>query len=529
MTNGRARTGSPSARCTTAPLTVRATCPSYTVVVATLGRPSLLALLDALDAGYGPGPTAVLVVDDRRHTGNVPLAVPSSVAGAPVRVLRSGGRGPAAARDAGWRAAATPWVAYLDDDVVPEREWTALLATDLSGLGDDVGGSQGRLFVPRQSGHRTAEGVRRVLALDTARGATADLAYRRHVLATVGGFDLRFARALPADVDLGRRVTEAGWTIVRGDRRSCHPVPPADPWASLRAQRAKRDDVLMAALHGPGWRDPADGSRSRTGRHLATTGAAALAVAGIALRRRPLTLAGAAGWSAGTAELARAHLAPGPPRGVREVGTVLATSAAEPVLATWHLLAGTATLPAKRRRPGPSPEPVVRAVLFDRDGLLVEDVPFDGVPAEVRPVPGAAAAVRRLRQRGVKLGVMIDQRGIGQGVLGGEQVDALEHRLDELVGPMDTWQVCPHGPDDGCRCAKPGPGLVERAAAALGVPTSACVVIGHAGADVAAARAAGARAILVPAPATPAAEVSAAPEVAPTLDAAVERLLNGAR
>ena len=100
-------------------------------------------------------------------------------------------------------------------------------------------------------------------------------------------------------------------------------------------------------------------------------------------------------------------------------------------------------------------------------------------------------------------------------------------RVEELLGPFDNWQVCPHAPADGCGCRKPRPGLVLAAAAALGVPAERCVVIGDIGADVGAARAAGARAVLVPTTATRPEEVAAAPAVAADLVAAVELALAG--
>jgi NAD(P)-dependent dehydrogenase (short-subunit alcohol dehydrogenase family) len=85
--------------------------------------------------------------------------------------------------------------------------------------------------------------------------------------------------------------------------------------------------------------------------------------------------------------------------------------------------------------------------------------------------------------------------------------------------------VCPHGPDDGCGCRKPAPGLVLAAAAALGVDPSECVVIGDIGSDIEAARSAGARGILVPTDVTRPEEVADAPEVAESLEAAVDLLV----
>lgn len=165
------------------------------------------------------------------------------------------------------------------------------------------------------------------------------------------------------------------------------------------------------------------------------------------------------------------------------------------------------------------------AVLFDRDGTLTVDVPYNGDPAKVVATPGAARALKRLRAAGVPVALISNQSGVARGMLSMEQVEAVNRRLEELVGPLGPWIVCPHGPDDGCGCRKPAPGLVEAAAAELGVDPADCVVIGDIGADVEAAAAAGARAILVPTPATRPEEVLAAPEVAATLDEAVELLL----
>jgi histidinol-phosphate phosphatase family protein len=164
-------------------------------------------------------------------------------------------------------------------------------------------------------------------------------------------------------------------------------------------------------------------------------------------------------------------------------------------------------------------------VLFDRDGTLVLDVPYCADPALVTPVPTARAAVASVRAAGIPVGVVSNQSGIARGLLRREQVDAVNRRVDALLGPFDTWQVCPHGPDDGCGCRKPAPGMVLAAAAALGVPPASVAVVGDIGADVGAARAAGARSVLVPTPVTLPEEVAAAPVVRPDLLAAVRHLL----
>jgi D-glycero-D-manno-heptose 1,7-bisphosphate phosphatase len=148
-----------------------------------------------------------------------------------------------------------------------------------------------------------------------------------------------------------------------------------------------------------------------------------------------------------------------------------------------------------------------RAVLFDRDGTLVDDVPYNGDPDLVRPVPTAAAALARLRAAGVPIGVVSNQSGVARGLLTAAQVAAVNARVAALLGPFADWRWCPHGAGDGCACRKPAPGMVLAAAAALGVAPGEVAVVGDIAADVGAADAAGARAVLVPTPATRAEEV----------------------
>ncbi|MEV4257907.1 HAD family hydrolase, partial [Spirillospora sp. NPDC049652] len=170
------------------------------------------------------------------------------------------------------------------------------------------------------------------------------------------------------------------------------------------------------------------------------------------------------------------------------------------------------------------PRPVV---LFDRDDTLIRDVPYNGDPDKVEPVPGARAALDRLRREGLAVGVVTNQSGVARGTLTEHDVLRVNRRVEDLLGRFDVWEVCPHGEDDGCRCRKPAPGMVERAARRLGVAPSDCVLIGDIGADVAAARAAGARGVLVPTGRTRPEEIDAAPEVAPDLSAAVDLVLRG--
>lgn len=166
------------------------------------------------------------------------------------------------------------------------------------------------------------------------------------------------------------------------------------------------------------------------------------------------------------------------------------------------------------------------AVIFDRDGTLIHDVPYNGDPALVEPVSGAGEVLAELRARGIGIGIVTNQSGIGRGLLTPRQVAEVNARVEQLLGPIDTWQICPHGPLDGCACRKPHPTMVVAACAALGVPTHRAAVIGDIEADVQAGLRAGARTVLVPTAATAAEEIDRAPRTARDLREAVAMALD---
>lgn len=140
---------------------------------------------------------------------------------------------------------------------------------------------------------------------------------------------------------------------------------------------------------------------------------------------------------------------------------------------------------------------MIRAALFDRDGTIVVDVPYNGDPTKVEPMPGARAALDRLRAAGLPVAVVSNQSGIGRGLVTRERVDAVNHRVEELLGPFAGLFLCPHAPADDCECRKPKPKLLLDAARALGVDPERCVYVGDKDSDVQAARNAGAAPIKI--------------------------------
>ncbi len=497
------------------------------VVIPTIGRPSLTELLASLARSRGPRPRHVILVDDRRDARE-PLALGSLDADLLARIVhRSGGaRGPAAARNAGWRASRATWIAFLDDDVVVSDSWLGDLEDDLRDLDATVAGSYGRVRVPLPPTRRPTDWERNVAGLESASWITADCAFRRTELLAVGGFDERFTRAFREDSDLALRSLARGKALVRGRRSIAHPVGPAPWWISVRLQAGNADDVLMRALHGPRWRARAKAPRGAFGAHVRVVGAAGVAIVACVARRRKIAAIFGMASLAQTALFAMRRIAPGP-RTPAEIATLVLTSCAIPFAAVFHRLRGIARLPRLLRDAQRAPRPTAAAVFFDRDGTLIADVPFNADPERVTAMPAAFAALTRLRAAGVPTAIVSNQSGIGLGLFSRADADAIAARVESLLGPLGPAFICPHAPDARCDCRKPRPGLIYEAAAALGVSPRDCVVIGDIGADVEAATNAGARAVLVPTAATRAEEVASAGCVARDLDEAVAVVLGG--
>lgn len=148
------------------------------------------------------------------------------------------------------------------------------------------------------------------------------------------------------------------------------------------------------------------------------------------------------------------------------------------------------------------------AVFLDKDGTLIVDVPYNVDPALVRLTPGAAGGLRRLHAAGYVLVVVSNQSGVARGLFGEDALGPVEARVRGLLGavgvPLGGFYYCPHHPDGAvaryataCGCRKPAPGLVERAAADLGIDLRRSWLVGDILHDVEAGRRAGCRTILL--------------------------------
>jgi len=142
-----------------------------------------------------------------------------------------------------------------------------------------------------------------------------------------------------------------------------------------------------------------------------------------------------------------------------------------------------------------------RYVFVDRDGTLVADRGYVHRIEDYRLLPGAAAGLLRLQEAGFAIAIVTNQSGIGRGHYSEADFQRFQ---DHLVADLAAQGVaiaasyhCPHRPDEGCACRKPGTALLERARDELGADLSASWVIGDQPSDLELARRAGCRAVYV--------------------------------
>jgi D-glycero-D-manno-heptose 1,7-bisphosphate phosphatase len=143
-----------------------------------------------------------------------------------------------------------------------------------------------------------------------------------------------------------------------------------------------------------------------------------------------------------------------------------------------------------------------KLVVLDRDGVINHDSDdFIKSVDEWLPIDGSAEAIARLTQAGFTVTVATNQSGIGRRLLSVAELDAIHagmHQHIEMAGGrIDKIVFCPHLPDAGCDCRKPEPGLLRQLQKHYDIDMHGVPFIGDSERDLRAARAAGARPILV--------------------------------
>jgi len=149
-------------------------------------------------------------------------------------------------------------------------------------------------------------------------------------------------------------------------------------------------------------------------------------------------------------------------------------------------------------------QPLARTdtIILDRDGVINHDSDlYIKSPEEWLPIEGSLEAIARLHQSGIKVVVATNQSGIARGLYDEATLELIHDKMNQLIaqagGELAGIFYCPHGPDDGCDCRKPRPGLVHQITEALAIDPNNVPFIGDSVRDLVAAKAAGCQPILV--------------------------------
>jgi D-glycero-D-manno-heptose 1,7-bisphosphate phosphatase len=140
-------------------------------------------------------------------------------------------------------------------------------------------------------------------------------------------------------------------------------------------------------------------------------------------------------------------------------------------------------------------------VVLDRDGTIIAQRHYLSEPAQVELLPGVGEGLRKLRDLNAGLVVITNQSAIGRGFFAAGQLESVHRRMEELLAAegirLDGIYVCPHTPEDGCRCRKPLPALLEQASRDLRFEPAECFVVGDKDCDIELGRRSGAATLLV--------------------------------
>lgn len=143
-----------------------------------------------------------------------------------------------------------------------------------------------------------------------------------------------------------------------------------------------------------------------------------------------------------------------------------------------------------------------RVVILDRDGVINEDSDaYIKSAEEWHPIPGSIEAIARLNNAGFRVGIVSNQSGLARGLFDLAALGVMHRKLHDLLakhgGRVEMIAFCPHGPEEGCQCRKPQPGLLIALAQRLGIELKGVPLVGDSPSDLEAARSLGMRPWLV--------------------------------
>ena len=141
-------------------------------------------------------------------------------------------------------------------------------------------------------------------------------------------------------------------------------------------------------------------------------------------------------------------------------------------------------------------------IILDRDGVINEDSDdYIKSPEEWVAIPGSAEAIARLGKAGYRVVVATNQSGVGRGYYDLDTLGAIHDKMCAAVegagGHIDGIFFCPHGPDEGCECRKPRPGLIDQIMESFDTDVAGCVIVGDSARDLECGVQRGCRPVLV--------------------------------
>ena len=144
----------------------------------------------------------------------------------------------------------------------------------------------------------------------------------------------------------------------------------------------------------------------------------------------------------------------------------------------------------------------MKLIILDRDGVINEDSDdYIKSPAEWRPLPGSLEAILKLKNAGYRVVVASNQSGLARGLFDYDTLFAIHDKMTRMLADIGTHLdgifFCPHGPNEGCACRKPGTGLLDDIGKRFGRSLRNIPFVGDSVTDIEAARAAGATPVLV--------------------------------
>lgn len=143
----------------------------------------------------------------------------------------------------------------------------------------------------------------------------------------------------------------------------------------------------------------------------------------------------------------------------------------------------------------------IENIFLDRDGTVIEELHYLSDPKQVRLYPGAGRALHDLTAQGCRLYLVTNQSGIGRGYFTKADYTKVQHRVHTLLGEfgvkISAEAFCPHAPDEGCSCRKPGAGLFDFLTTGNNIDPARSVVIGDKNSDIGFGRSCGFKATIL--------------------------------